>query len=306
MRGTGVLVLTLAYDCQQSCVFCSENEGLAGRHPSLGLEETLRILLVKRREGVKTVFIGGGGEPTLNLHFPKIVEAAKRLGMRLCVISNGLRFADAAFAGRVLPWIDEIVFSLHGDTADVHERVTGTPGSFTRVAAAFRNAAAGARALASMTVATRLNWDQIDRIVCRSLGESGARTCYLSSLSPEGRAGEKYEELVVPLAEWRRRLPSLAALAASLGGVLKTRLLPRCVLGDPRMDFSIPAAHVVYRSLVNGRSELVDCLELETHDQKGQVKTARCADCPHAAACSGMFARYVEAFGDADLGIVAA
>jgi len=26
--------------------------------------------------------------------------------------------------------IDEIVFSLHGDTADVHERVTGTPGIY--------------------------------------------------------------------------------------------------------------------------------------------------------------------------------
>ena len=60
--------------------------------------------------------------------FERVLQAAKRLGYRTYVTSNGSRLAESGFARRVLPLIDELCLSVHGARAREHDACAGRAG----------------------------------------------------------------------------------------------------------------------------------------------------------------------------------
>ena len=64
-----------------------------------------------------------GGEPTLHRELPALLTLCRRLGLRTGLGTNGHRLADPGYAARVGPLLDEVMVSLHGPTAKVHDRL---------------------------------------------------------------------------------------------------------------------------------------------------------------------------------------
>ncbi len=125
--------LELTYRCNLDCFYCYNDRDRPGKPLSL---EQYHILLSDLAR-MQTMFLMlTGGEPMIHSHFFEIGRMARDLGFVVRVRTNGhnlFRRAVERLRDEVQPYMVEV--SLHGATADVHDRQTRVPGSFNRLVA---------------------------------------------------------------------------------------------------------------------------------------------------------------------------
>ncbi|MCB9625997.1 MAG: radical SAM protein [Sandaracinaceae bacterium] len=164
------VLMELTYACNLDCEFCYNDLGLAGE--PLTLAEYYTLLDELADMGVLNITFTGG-EPLANKDFFAIAGRARDLGFVIRIKSNGhaLRGAVAKrLREEVDPYIVEV--SLHGSTADVHDRQTRVPGSFDRLLSNLAELRAlGIRIKVNSTL-TRYNEGQLEGMyhICDDLG----------------------------------------------------------------------------------------------------------------------------------------
>jgi MoaA/NifB/PqqE/SkfB family radical SAM enzyme len=152
----------LTYRCNWRCVFCFNP-----RHNDLeplSTPEWIAILDDLRELGTLWLTLTGG-EPLAHPDFLKIAREARSRGFAIRVFSNGT-LVDKAMAvalAELRPSAFEM--SLHGSTADVHDRATAKPGSFDAMFVALRLLRERNVPLLLKTPITNMNEHQFDEIV---------------------------------------------------------------------------------------------------------------------------------------------
>lgn len=124
-------LVELTYRCNLDCFFCYNDLGLQGR--PLDDEAYFRLFDDLAEMQVMNLTFTGG-EPLAHPSFLALGRRAHELGFVVRIKSNGhaLRGQLARdIRQQVDPFLIEI--SLHGATADVHDRQTRVPGSFERL-----------------------------------------------------------------------------------------------------------------------------------------------------------------------------
>ncbi len=227
---TDRLELHLSYRCPNRCLFCSEAHRMGEfGELTLSLDQVEQVLRAHQKRGIVRLHLTGG-EPTIHEQFVAVARLAKQLGMGTSVGTNGVMLGQEPFARRALPHLDEVMFSLHGPDAAVHDGLTRRVGSFAQVTAALGLARRLAPQIGSFVniVVTRLNLAVLGDTVSLA-ADLGASLIVLSNPTPEGRALDRYEELAVPLADLAEILPTIPARAA--GAVVRFFGVPMCILG---------------------------------------------------------------------------
>lgn len=125
------VLLELTYRCNLDCFFCYNDLGLRGK--PLAFEQYAECLRDLAAMNVLSVTLSGG-EPLAHPDFFRIGSLARELGFVVRVKSNG-HALRGELARRLRDEIDPFVVevSLHGATAETHDRQTRVPGSFTRL-----------------------------------------------------------------------------------------------------------------------------------------------------------------------------
>lgn len=296
----------IGYACAQECAFCMESSRMEEFSAApVTVAEIVRTLAVQRRRGVGSVSFCGSGEPTLHPHLADALKAAKKLGYETELISNGSRLADRGYAATVLPWVDRLWLSLHGDDAALHDRLTRTRGGFVKLRRAFASARSRKGLfLGSVTVVTQANARRVPAIVRLALKE-GARAVQLTQVVPMGRAEKAYARLAVPHSWWRRNVPALAALARRKKARLTCAGVPLCALGrDWRLSRERDLALTVSvdRAWSEGRPSLrAEDLLPVVEAASGRLKPAACRECAKRKECIGVSRPHAEVFGDGDI-----
>lgn len=125
------VLFELTYRCNLDCFFCYNDIGKKGK--PLPTERYLSLLEELRDMGVLNLTLSGG-EPLAHPAFWEIGRKASDLAFATRVKTNG-HAIDEAVARRlrdeVAPFMVEV--SLHGATAESHDRQTRVPGSFDRL-----------------------------------------------------------------------------------------------------------------------------------------------------------------------------
>jgi MoaA/NifB/PqqE/SkfB family radical SAM enzyme len=132
------VLVELTYRCNLDCFFCYNDLGLRGE--PLDREEYLRLFADLAEMEVLNLTLSGG-EPLAHPDFLFLGARARELGFVVRVKSNGhaLRGELARrLRDEVDPFLVEV--SLHGATAEAHDRQTRVPGSFDRLLANLREA----------------------------------------------------------------------------------------------------------------------------------------------------------------------
>jgi MoaA/NifB/PqqE/SkfB family radical SAM enzyme len=119
--------LELTYRCNWRCVFCynprhHDRRGLSGAEWRAVLDE-LRAL------GTLSVALTGG-EPLTHPEFLAIARGVRKRAFALRILTNGALVTDALAAEIAALRPLAVELSLHGATAETHDRATATPGSF--------------------------------------------------------------------------------------------------------------------------------------------------------------------------------
>lgn len=104
--------------CNLDCEWCTD-KGLRDNRATLELELIKKLFHEFGRHGTG-VTLEGGGEPTLHPHFKEIVEAGRKSGVAMGLISNGT-MDISEYVGR----LDWVRVSLDSSTKDEYKREKG-------------------------------------------------------------------------------------------------------------------------------------------------------------------------------------
>jgi len=252
----------IARVCNNRCVFCHDSDGQDG---SFSPRDQVELELERgRRSGAKRLILSGG-EATIHPDFLHLVARGKRLGYtHVQTITNGRMLAYPDFVDRAIAaGLDEVTFSLHGHRAELHDGLTGVPGSFDQTLRGIRNAVGTRRLIVSGDVViNRRNLDHLRRIMDLFVS-LGVREMDLLMVMPFGRATPPSEPpLLVDAGEALPHLRRALELAREPGITVWTnRLDPRLLEGfeeliqDPhKLHDEVEGRTALFEGLLDGGS----------------------------------------------------
>lgn len=142
MQANSTLYCAVGYNCNEKCRFCpcSENSSGLGMLSYEEIVETIDIAV--DRHGITNVLLSGG-EPTIHPDFLKIIRHIAGKGVKLSLLTNALRLADANFADRLFSLVDgpevDVTVAFHSHRPERHDMLTQVEGSFRKSMQGVRN-----------------------------------------------------------------------------------------------------------------------------------------------------------------------
>ncbi len=290
----------VSYKCPNSCSFCSEGDQLKKFKGAFVSKETIFNNLKRFAQRGFNHLTLTGGEPTLHPDFPEIIRFASLLKYKTYVSSNGGLFSRQSFCRKVLPYLDEVSFSLHGDNARLHDSLTNNPGSFSRLRKAFANIKKRKKKVFVFVniVATLRNLPYLKDIINFAEDSVSAKQVLISAVAPEGAGKNNFLSLAIPLREMAKRLPSLVDASCRRNMQIRFFGIPMCTLGNfcgfSNDAYWSPRTTVeLWRNL--GREFLK--VTKSYKPVRNRIKVHKCLRCALRNICGGVFSEYVERFG---------
>lgn len=194
--------LDLTYRCNNACRHCwlrlppSANE----KQNELSFEDWRQIIDQARVMGCQAWSISGG-EPMLRPDFPEIFDYLTRKAISYKLNTNGTLITPEI--ARLLTRRGDKMVALYGATADVHDYVTRTPGSFEAAMRGFAYLKEAGAPFTVQIVPMRANYHQFDQMqaLARSLSpvyRVGAAWLWLSDCPSDARNREIADQRLDP------------------------------------------------------------------------------------------------------------
>ena len=132
--------IAVTYRCQNKCVFCYAESPSRGREiPEMSTAEAKTIIDRIFDEAHCPTVSFTGGEPTLRADLAELIGYAKGKGMRVNLITNGLRCADRDYVSALkASGLDSAQVSLEGPTPEIHDAIVRHPGAFAKTSQSVR------------------------------------------------------------------------------------------------------------------------------------------------------------------------
>lgn len=178
--------------CNNNCVFCLDGDRTDKFH--ISKEEIKREIKNGLKEGA-TRLVLSGGEPTIHPDIVSFVKYGKEIGYKkIQIITNGRMLAYTKFVDEMVKaGLGEVTFSLHGNTKEIHEKMTRVPGSFNQIITGIKNAQEKGIITNTDTTITKINYQFLPEIIS-FISSLGINEVNLMSIVPFGNAWKNKEE----------------------------------------------------------------------------------------------------------------
>ncbi|MCA8911772.1 MAG: radical SAM protein, partial [Planctomycetes bacterium] len=149
--------VAITYRCNATCTFCYAGCNCTvnpvGNDREMTLDEVKKVLHKIKNEAKVPSVSFTGGEATLRPELPDMIAYARSLGMRVNLISNGLRSTPEYTKTLAEAGLHSVQISIEGTTQEVHESITRIPTHFKRAVEGVHNyKAAGVRVNTNTTI----------------------------------------------------------------------------------------------------------------------------------------------------------
>jgi radical SAM protein with 4Fe4S-binding SPASM domain len=191
-RGLSHIDLEITRECNLNCIHCSAASKTRGEE--MPVDFVKKILREARSMGLEKVGLTGG-EPFLNRE--KLMKIGsfcrEELGVPIHIHSNG-----TLISGQDAKWIKrmeaEITIAVYGNTAAIHDNITGTPRSFLTTLSGLKNLVKAKADVCVFFVPMKQNLHSVEPLI-RMIEYEGVKRFRVLSLSPTGRAKAQFEKL---------------------------------------------------------------------------------------------------------------
>jgi len=209
--------------CNNRCIFCLDGN-------KKRIFRTKEDVLKELRDGVKngcTRLVLSGGEATIHPLFIYFIKKGKELGYKkIQVITNGRMFSYPKFLKRAIAaGLNEITFSVHGHTPELHDSLTSVKGSFEQTKNAIKNVLQKKIILSCDIVVNKRNIRHFPEIM-KFLLDLGVREFDILHIMPFGNAWKNKEDLLYEIEENILYLKKGIDIGNSAGAVMWTNRLP--------------------------------------------------------------------------------
>ena len=131
-------VIITGYKCNNMCQFCiDENKRDL---PNKTTQQIMQEMTNARQRGT-TYLEMIGGESTIRPDIILLVSSAKKLGFEtISMATNGRMLSYDKFARQIIEaGLTDLIFSIHGHNAKLHDSLTRSKGSFDQLIKGFKN-----------------------------------------------------------------------------------------------------------------------------------------------------------------------
>lgn len=276
------VIVNLTYRCNNHCSFCAVGNRI---QEDLPLDEVKRRLLEHRTQGIELLDLDGG-EPTLVPHLPELLGWARDAGFRTINVTTNGRLLSSRRKARALlsAGLTELLVSLHGPTAAIHDPLVSAPGAFVQTLAGLDNALELAPPGVSVGVNTTVAKTNLAHLqeLAPMLAARGVARWNLQFLTPWGRA----EAALVPDKGLAR--PILADIFTRYGEALGIQVinLPFCEAPPGTAHFLASDIGKLSRRMIFVTREEVN---LWTYLAEARVRDEACERCLLIAGCDGHY-----------------
>lgn len=290
-------LLKLNFSCNNRCVFCHavDNAHYEGDETRFAVEKMKKA----KNMGIQMI-IFSGGESTIREDFFVLVKAAKALGLKHGVITNGRMLSYKDFAEQYLNYFPEYVYiSLHGAKQSTHNRMVLAP-AFEQVMAGLENVAGKVPDLTVNAVVTKTNIHELKDMVDLILPFAPVRLKF-SYTEPKGNAHHQFEDVVPDISEAARHVNEAIAYGEEKGARAGLRMgcenfVPCLIKHYDRYNDDLFTDNFIFMS--------------ESHeeaffpvDSGKRVFLQACYDCSLKTRCQGLFFDYVKRVGEQNIKI---
>ena len=284
--------LKVGFACNNFCRFCVQGDKRE-KLPAKSRDELCRALAEGRRSGARGV-VFTGGEPSLHEGLLDAVRHARGLGYEdIQIQTNGRTLCYAGLVQNlVAAGVNEFGPSLHGSRPELHDFLTGAPGSFLQTAAGMRNVKKSGARLITNTVVTKVNYRDLPDLA-RRLVSLGVDQFQFAFMHMTGRAGQNKEWLTARktlIEPWIKKGLDVGLRA---GRRVMTEAIPYCFMSgyeDYVAERIIPATKIF-----DAETVIEDYTKIRRTE--GKAKGPRCPECAYFQACEGPWREYPEMFG---------
>jgi len=133
--------IAITYRCNNRCTFCYANAPDRGDDSQEMTTAEVQVIIDRIADEAHCPTLSfTGGEPTLRPDLVDLVRYAASKGLRVNLITNGIRCADAAYVQALAEaGLDSAQVSVEGGSAPVHDAITQHPGSWQAATQGVRN-----------------------------------------------------------------------------------------------------------------------------------------------------------------------
>lgn len=132
--------ILLNYNCNAKCLFCSQDFEWRKEPNDLPFEKAVEHMYLAYKNGYRRLGFTGG-EPTIRRELPNLIALARKIGYGYVRIqTNGVRIADFDYVKTLADaGLTFVKYSIHGHTAELHDRLVGVPGAFEKCLKSIEN-----------------------------------------------------------------------------------------------------------------------------------------------------------------------
>lgn len=282
----------IGFNCNNMCAFCAQG-GKRSRAGRKSLAEIKKTLARGRREGV-TGAVFTGGEPTLHPGLLPAARAARAMGYdSVQVQSNGRRFAYYDYCLELKKaGVTEMGPSLHGSSPEIHEALTGAPGSFRETVQGILNCRKLGMYILTNTVVTSLNYRDLPSLA-RLLVRLGVNQYQLAYVHLVGSAWENRKDIAPRKTDVMPYLRRALNVGIEAGTACYTEAIPFCLMkGYERCV----AERVIPEGPVADADFYIESYG-DYRRSEGKAKRRECRGCRWFSVCEGPWREYPEIYG---------
>ncbi len=306
MVKTHKTVIFAGYRCNNSCSFCMEAD-----KRDLPVRSTTEIkdemIAARSRGSVYLEMIGG--EMTIRPDFIELIKFGSDLGFSTVMIaSNGRMFAyekiarDALSAG-----LNSVVFSIHGHNAEIHDSLTRSPGSFDQLMKGMENVKTIAQemglkvGIGTNSCVVKQNYKNLPELgkLIRSFDIRNSEFIFVDC--NEGGAFNDFKGLVPKISD----VAPYVRECLDIGKKDRVdhwhiRYVPLCYFPDHLDQISeIQEAETFHTEHI--AQDFQNYNVEGSRKEIGRVRTEKCKECRLYDTCEGIWTKYFEVYGDAEL-----
>ncbi|OGS54919.1 MAG: hypothetical protein A3J79_10285 [Elusimicrobia bacterium RIFOXYB2_FULL_62_6] len=295
------VVLFTGYSCNNRCLFCIDAD--KRDLPERTTKELLKLIYASGKKGADILEIIGG-EATIRPDFTALVRAAKKVGIRsVACATNGRVLSDPAAAKKILDaGLDSVIFSIHGPTAAVHDKMTASPGSFAELMKGMANLRKlGFTRINGNTTVVKPNMRSLPALAALYV-KLGVRNVEYIFVDPNyGGAKNNFDDLVpkISVAAPYMKKALRVGLAAGLDQ-WKARYVPLCHFKGFEEQISEVNERTIFLT-EHWAPDFVNPDAIGSRRAVGRRRPAACAGCAKYELCEGIWTEYLKHYGDGEL-----
>jgi len=134
-----MVFLDVTNRCNMNCPICINNTpamGFVFNPPMAYFEKVLAGLAAMDPKPTVQLF---GGEPTVRDDLFEIIDLCREHGLRVRIVTNGLKLADEAYCKRICDAKIPVLLGFDGNCPEIYDRLRKNPGAYYKKAKALEN-----------------------------------------------------------------------------------------------------------------------------------------------------------------------